>query len=569
MREDILQKAKEWTKEPFDPDTRKEILELIEKNQEKELIDRFYQRIEFGTGGMRGVMEAGLNRMNLYTVAMATQGLALYLKEIGIEQKGVVITYDTRRNSYEFARTAALVLVGNQIPVYLTDKPMPTPFLSFAIRYLQAAAGIVVTASHNPPEYNGYKVFFSDGGQVLPPHDKAIIQKVEAVSSFTEVCFGKEEKIQRLSPEVEEKYLDSILPFLNTSFIQKNAKSLKVVYTPLHGTGRDLTLQLLSQRLGIPVFLVEEQASFDGNFPTVKSPNPEEREALSLAIEKAKALNADIVLGTDPDADRLGVVVRHQGEYIALNGNQVGSILLCYLLENRKIDASYYAVSTIVSSDIIYPITQKYGIEAKITLTGFKYIGEVINHLEKEKKFLFGYEESFGFLIGDNIRDKDGISASSLLCEVSIALKNQGKTLWDYLMEIYEQYGFYYENLASFTLKGIEGLEQIKSIMEFLRKNAKEKLFDYPVQKRLDLKEQKIWEKQSEKPYTLFPKSDVLVYYVEPYFKIAVRPSGTEPKIKFYTAINGKKTSRQDYFLLKNELVEFENKILKEIEKIK
>lgn len=568
IEKEIQDKICEWSSSPYDKETIQEIQNLVSQKNEKELSDRFYREIEFGTGGMRGVMAAGTNRFNRYTVAKATQGLSDYLKELNVSEKGVAIAYDSRNNSEFFAKTSAEVLAGNGIPVYFFQQPHPTPFLSFAVRKLKAAAGILITASHNPPEYNGYKVFFSDGGQILPPHDKNIIQKVEAVSNLSQVCFAGEKEKQALihfmDNQIKKEYLDTIEKYLDKKAFTNS--SISVIYTSLHGAGRDFVTELLNNRLKVNCELLEAQASFDGNFPTVKSPNPEEIEALSLAIKRAKSKTADLVLGTDPDADRLGIAVLHQNDFVLLNGNQLGAILLHYLLKNRKASPKNYVISTIVSSDIIHPICEEFKTAKEITLTGFKYIGGSITESEGIKDFLFGYEESFGFLIGDYVRDKDGISAAALVCEVAETLKKKNKTLVDYLNDIYAHYGIYQESLCSLTLKGKEGLNKISQIMEFFRKSPSKELFGFEIEKKMDLKEQTLLQNGKTIPYKEFPKSDVLVYYLKPYYKIAIRPSGTEPKIKFYTAINACKEKEKNQIMLKKELSEFENKILKGIE---
>ncbi len=563
---EITQKIEEWTLPPYDKKTIKEIKGLINKNNTQELYNRFYKDLEFGTGGMRGVMVAGTNGMNAYTVAKATQGLANYLKELKKGQKGVAIAYDSRNNSYFFAKIAMQVLVGNKIPVYFFKKPHPTPFLSFAIRKLSASAGILITASHNPPEYNGYKVFFEDGGQILPPHDSNIINHIQNISSLKEVVWGckKNEKkyLLVMNSFIEKAYYQKVEEFLDLKTF-KNQKDFKVVYTSLHGAGLHFVKNLLKKRLKINLKTVKKQESFNGNFPTVSSPNPEEPQALQLAIKQAEKQGAHLVLATDPDADRLGVAVKTSQGYQLLNGNQLGVLMLDHLLKTRKINNSY-VVSTIVSSDLIYDMAKEHNINYAITLTGFKYIGDVLNKEEYKKSFLFAFEESFGFLIGDYARDKDGVSAAALVCEMALKLKEENKTLMDALNSLYQKYGFYHENLNSFTLKGEDGLTKIKEIMEFFRKETQKELFGFPVLKVLDLKEQTLKEKKKLTPYTHFPKSDVLVFYLEPYYKLAVRPSGTEPKIKFYSALCKAKTT-EPYNLLKKSLIEFENKIIENL----
>ncbi len=570
LTDKINQSISEWLAPPFDEATINEVKKLIDENNTKELYERFYKDLDFGTGGMRGIMSAGVNRMNKYIVAKATQGLANYLKELNIESQGVVVASDTRNNSDLFRKTAASVLAANKIKVYFFDTPYPTPILSFAVRKLNAASGILITASHNPPEYNGYKVFFDDGGQILPPHDEKIIEHVRNVKNMKEVKFADEHKateyIKVLDEQVANQYLSKVGEFLNPSNIV--AHNLKVVYTSLHGTGRDFVKKLIKDQLKVDLLMVEEQKAFDGNFPTVKSPNPEDPEALEMAINLAKENGADLVFGTDPDADRLGVVVKHNEEYLLINGNELGVIMLHYLLENRKIEKNSFIMSTIVSTDIIHEFSKKYNVEAKISLTGFKYIGEAITANENKKKYLFGFEESFGFLIGDYIRDKDGISAAALICEIASFLKSKNRSVFDYLLEIYEEFGFFTERLASLSLKGAEGKEQIQQIMDFFRNSKEETLFGYSILKKLDLKEQTCTKNGQVEKYIQFPKSNVLVYYLAPNFKIAVRPSGTEPKIKFYFALNNVKAEKKDYLKLKNELVEFETIIIDNIKSI-
>lgn len=567
----IKKKIENWVLNPYNKELKEEVEKLIENKEEDTLYDCFFKDLEFGTGGMRGVMQAGLNRMNAYTVAKATQGLANYLKIIGKDNQSVAVAFDTRNNSAYFARVSAEVLAANNIKVLLAPKPMPTPFLSFAVRQTLSAAGILITASHNPPEYNGYKVFFEDGAQILPPHDKNIIaevNKIESVSHIQNFNSSKESYIQSISKNLENDYLDAVKNCIDLNQFSKASK-LKVVYTPLHGTGKELMSNLLEKHLKVDFNLLEEQASFDGNFPTVKSPNPEETEALSMAISKAKELNADLVFGTDPDADRLGVVAKHKSDYILLNGNEVGTIAMHYLLSTRKLKNPYIC-STIVSSDIILPICKKFSANADITLTGFKYIGESItkNEGNPNLNFLFGYEESYGFLIGNYIRDKDGISAAALLCEIALFLQKQDKTLIDYLDDIYKEYGFYKESLRSFTLKGERGSLEIEKIMRFLRLRSQDNLFSYPILKKQDYLEQ--WEynpNRGKQKMDQLPISNVLVFYLAPHYKIAIRPSGTEPKIKFYFALNSIKEDISK-IELKNKLQNFENTIISEIEKI-
>ena len=500
---------------------------------EKEREDRFYKELEFGTAGMRGVMSAGINRMNIYTVRRATQGLCLEMMDKGEEtvKKGVVIAYDSRNNSALFAMECAKVLCANGIKTYLFESLRPTPELSFALRYLKCARGIVVTASHNPKEYNGYKVYGEDGSQ-LPPEDADVITSyINNIDLFDGVKITENPDYISIGEDVDRAYIDAIK---EQSLGIKIPDDFKVVYTPIHGSGNKLVRRVLDE-IGVKnVFVVPEQEAPDGDFPTVNSPNPENAEAFTIAIKYAKEQNADIVFGTDPDSDRLGVVVRlDDGSYNVLNGNQIGALLCEFILRTRKAQGTLpkegAVIKSIVSTEMIRAITKDYGIETIDVLTGFKFIGEKIKEFEAEGKFdkyVFGFEESYGYLKGSYCRDKDAVVASMLITELAADLKAHGKTLYDGLIDLYEKYGYYLENVQTKTLAGIEGLAQIKAIMKKFREEG----VPFDVEKALDY----------STGIDGLPKSDVLKYFLKDGSLITVRPSGTEPKIKFYFGVCGK-----------------------------
>ena len=500
---------------------------------EKEKEDRFYKELEFGTAGMRGIMSAGINRMNIYTVRRATQGLCLEMMDKGEEtvKKGVVIAYDSRNNSALFAMECAKVLCANGIKTYLFESLRPTPELSFALRYLKCARGIVVTASHNPKEYNGYKVYGEDGSQ-LPPEDADVITGyINNIDLFDGVKITENPDYISIGEDVDRAYIDAIK---EQSLGIKIPEDFKVVYTPIHGSGNKLVRRVLDE-IGVKnVFVVPEQEAPDGDFPTVNSPNPENAEAFTIAIKYAKEQNADIVFGTDPDSDRLGVVVRlDDGSYNVLNGNQIGALLCEFILRTRKAQGTLpkegAVIKSIVSTEMIRAITKDYGIETIDVLTGFKFIGEKIKEFEAEGKFdkyVFGFEESYGYLKGSYCRDKDAVVASMLITELAADLKAHGKTLYDGLIDLYEKYGYYLENVQTKTLAGIEGLAQIKAIMKKFREEG----VPFDVEKALDY----------STGIDGLPKSDVLKYFLKDGSLFTVRPSGTEPKIKFYFGVCGK-----------------------------
>lgn len=535
-----LIKAQQWLQSNIQPNEKEEINKML-KNPD-ELIDAFYENLEFGTGGLRGIMGIGTNRMNIYIVQMATQGLCNYLlKTFPNNPKKIAISYDSRNNSKLFAHATANVCAANGFEVFIFDDIRPTPELSYAVRKLGCISGIMITASHNPKEYNGYKAYGNDGGQFIAPHDKNIINEVKAIKSIDEVKTTiNEGKINILDQQFDNLYFEEVLKLnLNKNVISNN-KNLTFVYTPLHGTGIKLVPEVLKRAGFTNVQIVEEQAVMDGNFPTVKSPNPEEKSALEMAIHKAQKVNADIVFATDPDADRVGVAVKNSNnEFILLNGNQTATLLTYYILEQwhklGKFKGNEFIVKTIVTTDLLTKIAQKHNVEVFDVLTGFKYIAEIIRINERNKTFICGGEESYGFLIGDYVRDKDAVSACLLIAEVAAWAKEQNKTLWDILMDIYHEFGLYKEALISITKKGLSGQEDIKNMMNNFRSNPPKSLAKSKIIKIKDYFEQKEIDTISNltQPITL-PQSDVLQFITEDETIVSIRPSGTEPKIKFY-----------------------------------
>ena len=542
---ELLEKAKSWLSDQYDEETRKQVQNLID-NDPNELTESFYRILEFGTGGLRGIMGVGTNRMNIYTVAMATQGLANYIKKMFADMKHpqVAIAYDCRNNSKEFAQITADVMTANGIKVFLFSALRPTPELSFAIRELKCQSGIVVTASHNPKEYNGYKVYWEDGGQVVSPHDKNIIAEVEKITDISMVKRKRNAKlIEMLDEKFDEIYLSNVMKLSLSPKLIKKHKNLAFVYTPIHGTGGQLMPTLFAKAGFKNFYPVEEQMVTDGNFPTVVSPNPEEPAAMNMAIEKAKAMKTDVVLATDPDADRVGVAVRDdEGNFMLLNGNQTASILTYYILtrweELGKLTGKEFIVKTIVTSDLISNIAQKFNVKTYDVLTGFKYIADKILH-KPEETFVCGGEESYGFLVGDFVRDKDAIITCFMLAEATSWAAEQGKTLYQILKDIYKEFGVYKEKLVSLTKKGISGIKEIQEMMLELRKNPPKSLLGSRV---IEIRDYKLG---VSKDLTFgietiinLPKSDVLQFFTEDGIKVSIRPSGTEPKIKFYFSMN-------------------------------
>ena len=549
-----MENYEQWLANPyFDAQTKAE-LESI-KGNEKEIEDRFYMDLEFGTAGLRGVIGAGTNRMNIYTVRKATQGLANYIAQKDAKAQGVAIAYDSRNMSPEFAEEAALCLAANGIKAYIFDALRPTPELSFAVRTLGCIAGINITASHNPPEYNGYKVYWEDGAQITPPHDKGIMSEVKAITDYS-VCktMSKEEAVaagayEVIGEAIDDAYMEELKKqVIHQDAINAMAKELKIVYSPLHGTGNVPARRVLKELGFENVYVVKEQELPDGNFPTVSYPNPEAKEAFELGLKLAKEVDADLVLATDPDADRLGVYVRDakSGDYKVLTGNMSGCLLADYEITQRKevygLPEDGYLIKTIVTTNMADAIAKANGVGLIEVLTGFKFIGQQILGFETSGKgeYLFGFEESYGCLIGTHARDKDAIVATMALCEAAAYYKTQGKTLWDAMIDMYEKYGYYKDDIQSITLKGIEGLEKIQQILETLRKNPPVKIGAYEVLRARDYKADTIKDLATgEVTATGLPNSNVLYYELSEDAWLCVRPSGTEPKVKFYYGIKG------------------------------
>ncbi|CCX89136.1 putative uncharacterized protein [Clostridium sp. CAG:590] len=560
----------EWLSNPyFDADTKKE-LESI-RNDDNEIKERFYADLEFGTAGLRGIIGAGINRMNIYVVRRATQGLANYIKKQGGENKGVAIAYDSRRMSPEFSEEAALCLAANGIKAYRFESLRPTPELSYAVRHLGCIAGINVTASHNPPEYNGYKVYWEDGAQITPPHDTGIMDEVKAITDLS-TCktMDKEEAVKAglfvtIGKEVDDDYIAELKKLvIHQDCIDQYGKDIKIVYTPLHGTGNIPARRVLKEIGFENVYVVPEQELPDGEFPTVSYPNPEAAEAFELALKLAKEKDADLVLATDPDADRLGVYVKdtRSGEYITLTGNMSGCLLAEYEISQKlategSLPADGALIKTIVTSNLADEIAKGYNIQLIEVLTGFKYIGQQILNFETTGKgtYLFGFEESYGCLIGTHARDKDAIVATMALCEAAAYYKSQGKTLWDAMLDMYEKYGYCIDAIQSVSLKGIEGLAKIQEIMNTLRENTPSKIGKYDVLSARDYKADTITNLATgEVTSTGLPNSNVLYYDMSDSAWLCVRPSGTEPKVKFYYGVKG--TSLEDAQNLSKELGE-------------
>ena len=545
MSEMIELNVQRWLSGNYDANTKQIILDLQATNKE-ELQDSFYRNLEFGTGGLRGIMGVGTNRINKYTIGMATQGFSNYLlKTYPNESIAVAIGHDSRNNSRFFAETTAQVFAANGIKVFLFEALRPTPELSFAIRQLKCKAGVVCTASHNPKEYNGYKAYGDDGGQLVPPHDKNVITEVESIQSVDEVKWsGGEHNIHLMGEAMDQDYIKMLKSLSVYPEIIAQQQDLKIVYTPIHGTGITLVPKVLASFGFTNVTIVDEQATPDGNFPTVKYPNPEESETMSIGLAKAKAMDADILLGTDPDADRVGVGVKnHKGEWVLMNGNQTAVLAFAYMMEARRAKGiaapNDMVVTTIVTTEMINQVAKINEVNCYNVLTGFKWIAELVKEKEGKENYIIGGEESFGLMIGDQIRDKDAVSAVALLCEMAAYEKSKGKTLFDKMIELYIQYGFYYENLISITKKGMNGQQEIKDMMEGYRQSppvtidgeAVVTLLDYELQVGKNLQTGESWKLN-------LPKSNVLQFITAKGSKISARPSGTEPKIKFYFSVN-------------------------------
>jgi len=543
----IIEKAMIWLNGNYDAETKAAVRNMLD-NDPAELVECFYRDLEFGTGGLRGIMGTGTNRMNKYTVGAATQGFANYLKTCftGLDEISVAIACDSRNNSPLFSRISAEVLAANGIKVYLFESLRPTPELSFAVRQLKCQGGIVITASHNPKEYNGYKVYWNDGGQLVPPHDTNVITEVFKINSVDEIKFsGNNTLIQIIGKETDSLYFAMLKSLSLAPELIRKHQDMKIVFTPIHGTGVIVPAAL--RDFGFKaVYTVEEQMIPDGNFPTVHSPNPEEKAAMAMALEKAKVVNAELILATDPDADRVGVGVKDlNGNYILLNGNQSATLLIYYLMNQwkakGKITGNEFIVKTIVTSELLKDIAVSYGVESYDVLTGFKYIAEIIRKLEGVKTFIGGGEESYGYLVGDSVRDKDAVIACCMLSETAAWAKDQGLTMYELLINIYKEYGFYLEDLISITKKGKSGAEEIQQMMIDYRDNPPKIINGQKVALIKDYKSQKATNLITGETSPIdLPKSDVLQFFLESGSKITVRPSGTEPKIKFYFGVKGK-----------------------------
>ena len=541
----IQQKIDRWLQGNYDKTTKDAIADMQHNNPD-ELADAFYRNLEFGTGGLRGIMGVGTNRMNRYTIGMATQGYANYLKKC-FENVSVAIAYDCRNNSPEFAGITANVFAANGIKVYLFESLRPTPELSFAIRHFKCQGGVVCTASHNPKEYNGYKAYWDDGAQMVPPHDKNVIEEVEKIASVDDVKWtGGEENIQQIGKEIDALYLDMVKSLSVYPEVCKAQQDLKIVYTPIHGTGITLVPQALEKFGFTNVQVVKEQSEPNGNFPTVIYPNPEERETMSIGLEQARAMDADILLGTDPDADRVGVGVKNnKGEWILLNGNQTALLAFNYMIEARKekgiSQPNDMVVKTIVTTYMIDAIARANNVACYNVLTGFKWIAALIKEKEGKENYIVGGEESFGLMIGDAIRDKDAVSAVALICEMAAYEKDKGRTLFNKLVDLYVQYGFYKENLTSITKKGMNGAAEIAAMMESYRKNPPQTIDGVAVEQLLDYELQQGTKLADGTTFKIdLPKSNVLQFVLGDGTQISARPSGTEPKIKFYFSVNTK-----------------------------
>lgn len=555
-----------WLTEEYDAETVTAVQQLIDTNQETELVDSFYKALEFGTGGLRGIMGVGSNRINKYTLGQATQGLANYLKKQFPDQPlKVAVSYDSRNNSQKLGHLVADVFSANDIEVYLFEELRPTPMLSFAVRHFGCQSGVMLTASHNPKEYNGYKAYWNDGGQLVAPHDKNVIEEVNAIQSVRDIQFErKAEHIHLVKEDFDEIYIQANKALSINPDVVAAQKDLKIVFSPIHGTGITLVPKILKAWGFENVHIVEEQAEPNGDFPTVVYPNPEEEEAMSMATKQGKALDADIVMATDPDADRVGLAVKnHAGEIQLLNGNQIGSLLTYYVLSARKekgeLQDNNYVVKTIVTTNLISDIASSFSVKTEETLTGFKFIGEVMTKLEGQEKYLVGGEESYGFLVGDLVRDKDAINSCAFIAEMAAYFKSKGKSLFDVLTELYTTYGCYQEKLISLTKKGKAGAEEIKQMMADLRANLPTTLGGIEVKEVRDY-QASIATSPADGSTTAInlPKSDVLQFITVDGDVISARPSGTEPKIKFYCSV---KTALQDATQYDQTAVQLEEKV--------
>ena len=552
----------QWLSSEYDQETVSKIQQLVDQNEETELLDSFYKELEFGTGGLRGIMGVGSNRMNKYTIGKATQGLANYLKkQFPDQQICVAVSYDSRNNSQSFGHLVADVFSANDIKVYLFKELRPTPMLSFAVRHFGCQAGVMLTASHNPKEYNGYKAYWNDGGQLVAPHDKNVITEVNAIKSVSEIKFErKDSNIELIDADFDQIYIDANLALSIHPEAVKAQKDLKIVYSPIHGTGITIVPKMLNAWGFEQVVVVDEQAQPDGNFPTVVYPNPEEEEAMSKAMQKGQELDADVVMATDPDADRVGVAIKlPSGAYQLINGNQIGSLLTYYVLSSKKdlgqLKSNDYIVKTIVTSNLFSDIAESFDVKFYETLTGFKFIGEVMTKVQGKENYLVGGEESYGFLVGDLVRDKDAVNACAFIAEMTAYFKNQGKSLFDVLISLYMKYGYYKEKLISLTKKGKAGADEIKQMMADLRADLPKELGGIAVSEVRDYEKGEATDmKTGQKSKIDLPKSDVLQFITMDGDVISARPSGTEPKIKFYCSVREKLEFTEDYGQISNRL---------------
>ncbi len=546
-------KAYEWLNASNMDEVSKKEIEFLLQNEE-ELKEAFQESLEFGTGGLRGIMGTGTNRMNKYTVGIATQGFANYLKKEVNETIKIAIAYDSRNNSKLFAQTAADILSANDIEVFLFKNLRPTPELSFAVRYLKCHGGIVITASHNPKEYNGYKVYWSDGGQIVPPHDKNIINEVQNIQSIDKIKLqANSALIHTIENEVDREYLNMVKSLSLSPEVIHQQRDLKIVFSPIHGTGVTMVPKALEESGFNNIHVVEEQSTPDGNFPTVVYPNPEEQEAMSLALKAGEKIDADLILATDPDADRVGIAAKNpNGDFQLLNGNQTGVLLVYYLLKKRKekgFNGNEYIGKTIVTTELIREIASYFGVKCYDTLTGFKWIANLIYEKEGTEEFIGGGEESYGYMIGEDVRDKDAVASSVMIAEMTAWAKDNNKSIFDLLMQIYEECGFYFEKLKSITKKGLKGKEEIKKMMEDFRLNPPKELAGSKVVEVIDYTEGHKILADGQHVSIDFPYSNVLQFITEDHTKVSVRPSGTEPKIKFYFSVRSN-VDGNDYFEL-------------------
>lgn len=563
MEKNVQDRINSWLNGSYDEETKKEIKALLDSGNEKELTDAFYRDLEFGTGGLRGIMGVGTNRMNKYTVGVATQGLANYILKQGSNNYKVAIGYDSRNNSDVFSKAAAEILSSNGISVYLYDDIHPISLLSYAVRSLGCIAGIVVTASHNPKEYNGYKVYWTDGAQVIPPHDKNIIDEVLKVKP-EEVKMGDASKVTLIGKDIEDKYMNDLMGYLVNPDIIKKHHDIKIVYTPIHGSGYKMVPMALRKAGFTNLTTLEGAQPPNGNFPTVESPNPENPEALQIAVNKAKEIGAELVMGTDPDCDRMGcALLTKDGSYMYLTGNQIGSIIAYYLITNKKNIQNPYIVKTIVTTELARAIADANNVKLYDVLTGFKWIADIIERT-KDGTYLFGFEESFGYCINSNVRDKDGVSSCLMLAEVLAYCKDNNMTLADYLESIYEKYGYFYEETISITKKGADGAKAITDLMTYYRNNLPKEISGVEVVSISDYEKKEVYDNSGKKISDItLPKSNVLQYILSDKTKITIRPSGTEPKIKFYFEVCVKESKDKRLAVAKEKVANFK-KFIKE-----